>query len=63
MEIKDELIKKQEEYIEFLGRDISDNAGYLHIHGIKPSPEKISQGIKMRKEIADLKHLVDYTDI
>ena len=44
----EELIKTLEEYIEFLAKDISDNAGYLYVHGIQASDEKIKKGEELR---------------
>jgi hypothetical protein len=56
-----ELIKAYKAYIKFLGKDISDNAIYLMIHGMSPSPEKIKKGSDLRRKIADLEKKFNIT--
>lgn len=50
----EELVKLQREYIEFLSKDISDNAGYLHAHGIITSQEKVEEGKTLRLKIKEV---------
>lgn len=56
-----DLIKAYKDYIKFLGKDISDNAVYLMIHGMSPSPEKIKKGADLRRKIADLEEKYNLT--
>jgi hypothetical protein len=48
------LIKKQKQYIEFLGKHISDSASYMYVHGILTPQNEVDRGIQFRKEIAEL---------
>lgn len=49
-----ELIQKLKEYIQFLGKHISDNASFLYVHGILTPQNEVDKGIQFRKEIAEL---------
>ena len=51
-----ELIKVQEEYIKLLSDDISSNAVYLNVHGIKTPQYRIDKGIELRKLIKKLQN-------
>lgn len=51
------LEKKLEEYIEFLGEALSENAGFLMVHGITTPDEIIEKGKKFREEIKQLKEI------
>lgn len=49
------IIAKQDEYIEYLGSHIKDNALFLHSHGIMISKEEFEKGRTLREELARLK--------
>ena len=49
-----EIVKALRAYIEFLGKDISKNAGFLYAHRIQASEETVKEGERLRKVIADL---------
>ena len=52
---KDELIKKQDEYITFLAEKLSKVSAFGFARGKQCSQEIVDKGIKLRKEIEDLK--------
>lgn len=49
------LIAAQEEYINFLGKDISDNASYLAAHNIFASEATVKKGEAIRFAIREAK--------
>jgi hypothetical protein len=49
-----ELIKVQQEYIEFLGKELGDAAIFQHIHNIHASNEVINRGVRFREIIKRL---------
>ena len=53
------LIKKQDEYIKFLGKELEDNAVFLHMHGMECPREVYEQGVEYRKEIEELRAKLD----
>lgn len=55
MDTKDELIAKLEEYIQFLGEELGNNAGFLYAHGQVCPKEVVDKGIRFREEIKELK--------
>jgi hypothetical protein len=56
MNAKDKLIKKLEDFVEFL---IKGNALFNHIHNIIPMKDSTETETKFRKEIADLKKQIE----
>ena len=48
------LIQAQKEYIEFLGNEIKNNAGFLYAHGLTPSDETVKKGKGLRDRIKRL---------
>lgn len=50
-----ELVKALEEYVEFLGKEIDGNAGFMFVHGMQCSDEKYKKGCELRARIAQLK--------
>ena len=50
-----ELIKKYDEYLEFLNNANDDPISVAIAHGWKCREEHITKGIQLRKEISDLK--------
>ena len=58
MDTKDKLIEKLKEYIEFLSKEIGDNAMFLHLHHIDTSLETVNTGKAYREQIADLEKQV-----
>jgi hypothetical protein len=48
------LIQKQKEYIAFLDKHLSDLTGFTYAHGIRFNQEDIDEGLRRRKEIAEL---------
>lgn len=48
------LVQAQKDYIEFLGRAIQSNAGYLYAHGINTPESVVKEGEELRKRISDL---------
>lgn len=55
MDTKDQYIEKLLEYIQYLGKNISDSAGYLYVHGQFPEQKILDQGSKLREELEILK--------
>jgi len=49
-----DLINKQREYIEFLGKEIQDVSSFLIIHGWRCPQDVIEKGGKLREEIKQL---------
>ncbi len=45
------LINAQKKYIEFLGKNISDNSVYLQVHNMGASQETVEEGERLRAEI------------
>jgi hypothetical protein len=58
-----QLIEKYKEYVEFLSKNISDNAHYLRIHGIACSEEDYEKGVLFRKEISALESSLKEPDM
>lgn len=54
IKIQEELIKTQNEYIEFLGKELGNNATYLYVHGIIASDGIVKQGSDFRDKIKNL---------
>jgi len=54
-----ELIKAQQELIDFYGKIISDNAGDLQVHHIGASLKDCNKGKELRNRIAQLRKEVD----
>ena len=54
MEIKDELIQAQEEYIKLLG-GITRNKTHFHVNGRKTDPALIKKEGELRTKIKELK--------
>jgi len=52
---RDELIKAQDELIEFYGKIISDSSMFLHVHHWEESTENIEKGQELRFKIEQLK--------
>ncbi len=50
-----ELIKAQEEYIKFLGDNISKNAVYLEMHHMGCSAEDYKKGVDLRSKVEECK--------
>lgn len=48
------LVQKLKEYIDFLGKEVSDNAVFMHLHNCSTPQATVDRGIQLRKEIADL---------
>jgi len=55
---RDELIKAQDELIEFYGKIISDSAMFLHVHHWEESTENIEKGQELRFKIEQLKNSI-----
>lgn len=51
---KNELIKAQGEYIEFLGNEMSRTATYLFTNNMLPSEEVCLEGERLREKIKNL---------
>jgi hypothetical protein len=49
-----DLIRKQKEYIEFLGKHVSEGAIFQHIHGMHCPQDEVDKGVRFRAEIAEL---------
>lgn len=51
----------RDNYIKFLGKHISDNATYMHmhIHNMGPSEKIIKEGIELRSKIKEADNKVD----
>lgn len=50
-----ELQDTYEEYIELLETAVKDSTVFMHIHGIKASPEGVAKGEELRARIKELK--------
>ena len=53
--MKDELIAKQQEYIDFLTKAEERYVPFLHTHGFRIPEEDFQKGVRLRQEIEDLK--------
>ena len=51
----EKLVKAQDEYIKFLGKEIARTAIYLHIHRMSSSEKMINKGSKLRDKINKLR--------
>jgi len=56
----EELIKAQQELIDFYGKNISDNAVFLQIHHMGASLEDCNKGEELRTRIEVLRKEVEY---
>lgn len=52
----DELQQAYEEYIKFLGDQISSNAGFMYAHNIQCSKEDYEKWVELREKIQKLKY-------
>ena len=57
--MKDELIRKLKESIDFYSKIIGDNAVFLSIHGITASEKDIAKGKRIKEEIAALEKQIE----
>jgi len=55
MNIKNEIIAKQDELIQLYSRCLKNSAIFLHVHHWKEKPEDIELGERLRNEIINLK--------
>lgn len=53
------IIEKQDELINFFGKNISDNAMFLQLHHIGASEEDCKKGFNLRKELASLRQQLE----
>ncbi len=51
MNVRDDLIKAQSEYIDYLSEYIDSISSFLHIHRQYPTEEKIKRGIELREKM------------
>lgn len=49
-----ELIKKQKDYLRFLGNDYDKIATFASVHGYRWDDKLIAKGIQFRRDIKDL---------
>jgi hypothetical protein len=56
-ELKD-CLRVQDEYIEFLGKEIERTSTYLHVHNMGCSSEIAAKGLEMRELITKAKQLI-----
>ena len=52
--MKDKIIEKLKEIVEFYGERLSANAVFLHIHNMGETPENCAKGERLRNELAAL---------
>ena len=55
MTTEQELIKAQEEYIEFLGNYLGSMAGDLYVHNMSPNKDITDAGLDHREKIKEIK--------
>ena len=54
-----QIVQKQDELINFYGKNISDNAMFLQLHHNGASDEDCKKGFNLRKELASLRQQLE----